>query len=229
MKKKLTLYHGSRDMITQPQFGLGREHNDFGRGFYCTESPDLAKEWACTPAHNGFANKYLLDTSGLMILNLNTPEFTILHWMALLVNHRVFRIRNPIAGRAKKYLTTNYLINVSAYDAIIGYRADDSYYDFADAFLNNAITVEQLALAMRLGKLGEQFVLKSLTAFDRIRFDSAEVAENEIYYPKRKMRDETAALSYRKITENDADGLYMIDILRNGVKSDDPRIPRNIP
>lgn len=228
MHRILTLYHGSKDMITEPQYGLGREHNDFGRGFYCTESPDLAKEWACTSARSGFANRYSFDTSGLAFLNLNTSDYTILHWMTLLINNRVFRIRNPIAGRAKKYLTAHFFIDLTAYDVITGYRADDSYYDFADAFLNNAITVEQLAKAMRLGKLGEQFVLKSARAFERIRFDSVEAAESEIYYPKRKMRDESAALSYRKITENDADGLYMIDILRNEVKRDDPRIPRNL-
>ena len=57
----------------------------------------------------------------------------------------MFRIRNPIAGKAKKYLSAHFFIDLSAYDVIIGYRADDSYYDFADAFLNNAITVEQLA------------------------------------------------------------------------------------
>ena len=229
MKKICTLYHGSKDIITEPRYGLGREHNDFGQGFYCTENAELAKEWACTSMRSGFANRYTFDTSDLVFLNLNASGYTVLHWMTLLINHRVFRIRNPIAGKAKKYLSAHFFIDLNAYDVIIGYRADDSYYDFADAFLNNAITVEQLARAMCLGKLGEQVVLKSARAFERIRFDSAETAESEVYYPKRKMRDESAALSYQKITEHDADGLYMIDILRNEVKEDDPRIPGTVP
>lgn len=229
MKKICTLYHGSKDMITEPRYGMGREHNDFGQGFYCTGNAELAKEWACTSMRSGFANRYTFDTSDLVFLNLNASGYTILHWMTLLINHRVFRIRNPIAGKAKKYLSAHFFIDLSAYDVIIGYRADDSYYDFADAFLNNAITVEQLARAMCLGKPGEQVVLKSARAFERIRFVSAETAESEVYYPKRKMRDESAALSYQKITEHDADGLYMIDILRNEVKEDDPRIPGTVP
>lgn len=60
---------------------------------------------------------------------------------------------------------------------ITGYRADDSYYDYAESFLNNGITVQQLAKAMQLGKLGEQIVLKSKLAFSRIAYEGFDVAE----------------------------------------------------
>lgn len=60
-----------------------------------------------------------------------------------------------MAGRAKRYLIENFSVNVNAFDLLIGYRADDSYFDYAELFLNNGISVEQLARAMRLGKLGE--------------------------------------------------------------------------
>ena len=33
-----TLYHGSKDIIKTPKFGFGRQNNDYGLGFYCTES-----------------------------------------------------------------------------------------------------------------------------------------------------------------------------------------------
>ena len=32
------LYHGSEYLIENPQFGKGSLHNDYGRGFYCTEN-----------------------------------------------------------------------------------------------------------------------------------------------------------------------------------------------
>lgn len=44
--KIITLYHGSEQVVGNPAFGSGSEHNDFGRGFYCTADKDLAKEWA---------------------------------------------------------------------------------------------------------------------------------------------------------------------------------------
>ena len=177
---------------------------------------------------DGFSNRYTLDTEYLNILNLNSPDYTILNWIAVLVDHRLFSIKNPVAAKAKRYLTDNFGINVNAYDLITGYRADDSYFDYAETFLNNGITVEQLARAMRLGKLGEQIVLKSKYAFSKIRFEGYEVAEKETYYVLRKSRDDEANKTYYEILEENNDGLYIQDIIRGGITNDDPRIPRNI-
>lgn len=224
----ITIYHGSEHIIEHPVFGEGKAHNDFGLGFYCTESEELAKEWGCSSLRDGYANRYTLNTANMRILRLNSPDYTILNWIAVLVNHRLFRIKNPIAGRAKKYLTENFYVNVNAYDLIYGYRADDSYFDFADAFLNNAITVEQLARAMKLGKLGEQVVLKSQFAFNEIHFEGFSIAEKEQYYIQRKARNDEAEASFHLMTDEVRDGLFMLDILREQVKNDDERIPRNL-
>ena len=161
MNKLLTIYHGSPQIVETPTFGEGRKNNDFGMGFYCAESNDLAKEWAVSSLRDGFSNRYTLDTEFMNILKLNSPDYTILNWMAVLVAHRLFSIKTPVARRAKSYLMDHFGVNVNAYDLITGYRANDSYFDYAEAFLNNAITVEQLSHAMRLGKLGEQIVIKS--------------------------------------------------------------------
>ena len=133
-----------------------------------------------------------------------------------------------IARRARQYLIEHFGINVNAYDLITGYRADDSYFDFAEAFLNNAITVEQLSRAMRLGKLGEQIVLKSQFAFSKIKFEGFENADKNTYYVLRKARDDDANRMYLKILEEETDGLYIQDIMRGGISNDDPRIPRNL-
>ena len=218
------IYHGSSEIVRIPKFGAGRKNNDYGRGFYCTEEAELAKEWACSSLHDGFANHYVLDMTDLRVLNLNAEEYNILNWMAVLVENTLFRIDTPVAGRAKKYLRENFYVNVDAYDIVRGYRADDAYFDFADAFLNNAITVEQLSAAMHLGNLGEQIVLKSQLAFDSIRFEDFEAADSSLYYSKRKARNSKAETEFLKISEESSDGLYMIDIIRNEVKSDDARL-----
>ena len=229
MDKLITIYHGSEQVVEVPTFGLGRKNNDFGLGFYCTESEDLAKEWAVSSLRNGFANRYTLDTENLNVLNLNCPDYTILNWIAVLVEHRLFSIKTPVARRAKRYLIDNFGVNVNAYDLITGYRADDSYFDYAESFLNNGISVEQLARAMRLGKLGEQIVLKSKFAFDRIRYEGFDIAEKEKYYVLRKSRDDEANQLYLEMLEEEDDGLYIQDIMRGGIRNDDPRIPRNLP
>ena len=184
--------------------------------------------WAVSSLQDGFANRYTLDTEYLRILRLNGPDYTILNWMAVLVTHRLFSLKNPIARRAKAYLIDNFGINVNAYDLIIGYRADDSYFDFAESFLNNAISVEQLARAMRLGKLGEQIVLKSRFAFSKIRYEGFEAAEKDIYFIQRQARDGAANRTWLNILEEESDGLFIQDIIRGGITNDDPRIPRNL-
>lgn len=228
MNKIITLFHGSEKVIEAPSFGEGKRNNDFGLGFYCTETENLAKEWAVSSLRDGFCNRYTLDTEYMKILNLNSPDYTILNWIAVLVEHRLFSIRTPIAIRAKKYLIDNFGINVNAFDIVTGYRADDSYFDYAESFLNNAISVEQLAAAMKLGKLGEQIVLKSQFAFSRIRFEGFDVAEKEEFYVLRKARDDEANRLYLELLEEESDGLYIQDIIRGGITNDDSRIPRNI-
>lgn len=228
MNKIITLFHGSEKVIEAPSFGEGKRNNDFGLGFYCTETENLAKEWAVSSLRDGFCNRYTLDTEYMKILNLNNPDYTILNWIAVLVEHRLFSIRTPIARRAKKYLIDNFGINVNAFDIVTGYRADDSYFDYAESFLNNAISVEQLAAAMKLGKLGEQIVLKSQFAFSRIRFEGFDVAEKEEFYVLRKARDDEAHRLYLELLEEESDGLYIQDIIRGGITNDDSRIPRNI-
>ena len=228
MDKLITIYHGSKQIVEEPVFGEGKKNNDFGLGFYCTESDELAKEWAVSSLNDGFSNKYTLDTEYLNILNLNSPEYTILNWIALLIEHRLFAIKTPVARRAKQYLIDNFSINVNAYDLITGYRADDSYFDYAEAFINNGITVEQLARAMKLGKLGEQIVLKSKFAFSKINFEDFDVAQKDTYYVLRKSRDDDANKMFLEMLEEESDGLYIQDIIRGGITNDDPRIPRNI-
>ncbi len=228
MNKLITIYHGSEKIVEKPAFGEGKKNNDFGLGFYCTSSEDLAKEWAVSSLRDGFANRYTLDTEYLKILNLNSPEYTILNWIAVLVEHRLFSIKTPVAGRAKRYLIDNFSVNVNAYDLITGYRADDSYFDYAESFLNNGITVQQLAKAMKLGKLGEQIVIKSQFAFSNLKYEGFEVAERDQYYVLRKSRDDEANKLYMEMLEEESDGLYIQDIIRGGIKNDDSRIPRNI-
>lgn len=227
MDNLLTLYHGSKNIIERPMFGVGKKNNDFGLAFYCTESIEMAKEWAVSSLRDGFSNQYTIDTEYLKILNLNSPDYTVMNWIAVLLEHRLFSINTPVAHRAKNYILDNFSINVNAYDIITGYRADDSYFDYADAFVNNGISVEHLAKAMKLGKLGEQIAIKSQYAFSKLKYEGFEIAPKDTYYVIRKSRDEKASREFQKILEEDDDGLYIRDIIKGGITNEDPRIPRN--
>ena len=74
----MKLYHGSKIIIKKPQFGLGKATNDYGRGFYCTEHLELAKEWACPRKEDGFANEYEINLKGMKVLDLNGPGMGVM-------------------------------------------------------------------------------------------------------------------------------------------------------
>lgn len=221
-----TIYHGSSKIIEKPLFGVGKAYNDYGLGFYCTENIDMAKEWGVSKNLNGYANAYKIETDGLSILDLNSSDFTILHWLSVLVENRSFDTSSAIAQEAKDYLLKNFSVSYKDFDVITGYRADDSYFSFAQDFLNGTISVRQLGNAMKLGKLGTQFVLKSQKAFDSIEFLNYEVAEISEWLLKKESRDKEARRQYFDVEKNKRQrgDLYIVQILDEEIKADDSRL-----
>lgn len=224
MKRKI--YHGSSQIIEKPEFGYGKPYNDYGLGFYCTEQIDMAREWGVSKEKDGIANCYEIDCSALEILNLNDEKYCILHWLSILLENREFEVSSALAAEAKEYILKNFKIEYEEYDAIVGYRADDSYFSFAQDFINGAISYQQLNRAMYLGKLGQQFVLKSKKAFQQIEFTGYELATSEDWYRKKMLRDRTARREYFDVERNKRQkgDLYMIQIMDEEMKSDDLRL-----
>lgn len=227
MSKEKIIYHGSHNIVETPTFGVGSPNNDYGLGFYCTEYIDLAKEWACDQLSGGYANKYSIDMAGLKVLNLNAKEYSIIHWVSVLLKNRKVTLNTDIEREGMYYILDNFPVDTESSDVIIGYRANDSYFSYARDFLSNAITVKRLTQVMRLGNLGNQIVIKSKLAFSRLKFLGYETAPQEIHYPLRKKRDELARSAYlsdRKGSILSSDSLLLVDIIRGGIKPHDPRL-----
>lgn len=220
------LYHGSCNIIEKPVFGKGKRYNDYGLGFYCTDSLEMAKEWGVSRDKNGYANCYELDCEGLRILDLNAPQYCILHWLAVLLENREFDVPSALALEAKEYILKHFSVDYKDYDAIIGYRADDSYFSFAQDFINGTISYRQLNNAMHLGKLGQQFVLKSKKAFDRIQFVGFEVAEHEKWFARQQSRDQKARRQYFDVErfKRQRGDLYIMQIMDEEMKPNDSRL-----
>ena len=220
------IYHGSKDIIEKPKFGYGKAYNDYGLGFYCTDSIEMAKEWGASPTHDGYANIYDIETNGLTVLDLNSNEYCILHWLAVLLKNREFDIPSGLAYDAREYILANFLIDYSGTDIMIGYRADDSYFSFAQDFINGTISYRQLNNAMHLGKLGQQIVLKSKEAFDRIQYVGNEIAFSSEWYAKKERRDKAALREYFDTERNrrQRGDLYITAIMDEEMKPNDPRL-----
>ena len=188
------IYHGSDFIIEKPDYSRGNIHNDYGLGFYCCSNKELAKEWAARRNGHGYVNRYQIRDDRLKILDLTkSPYNHILNWIALLMHNR--ELSNDLRDtcpRELKYLEEKYLIDINEYDVVIGYRADDSYFRFPEAFVRSEITLESLEAIFKAGELGKQYVLVSQRAFNLVRFlDYQEVFEDSKadYYQRKNKAD----------------------------------------
>lgn len=224
MNDSLLLYHGSYEIVEHPRFGKGKSDNDYGRGFYCTHDKDMAKEWACSRGQDGFCNCYSLDMTGLRILDFE--DVPALSWFAVLIANRQLTHVNDLSRENMKYILDNFMIDIEGYDIIRGWRADDRYFSAIRRFLNNTMGLRSFEKAMRLGKLGEQIVLKSERAFGRILFTDSEEAVSKLYYPRYINRMTEVDAQLRIIVEamSIKDDILASDIVRQEMKRDDPRL-----
>ena len=223
---KINIYHGSHNLIEKPRFGYGKKNNDYGLGFYCTENIDMAKEWAVDSDIDGIANSYSLDMDGLTLLDLNSDDYCILEWLVILLKNRRFDIQSDFGKEAIDYLYKFFSVDYTVYDLIKGYRADDSYFSFAQDFLNNTISINTLKRAMMLGRMGEQIVLKSSNAFDHLEFQESSLAESKIWFPQKEKRDKKARNDYYELRQMPwkKGEIYMMQILDMEIKKDDARL-----
>lgn len=230
-KQQITLFHGSPKVVERPIFGFGTDKNDFGRGFYCTEQENLAKEWAVPSDKDiGYCNEYRLDMSELKVLDLHDPQYNLLNWAALLFKYRDFPTHSFEAKANVEYLEENFGVALEGYDVIIGPRADDSYFAWAKEFVADIISMEQLERAMRYGNLGDQVVLISQRAFEQIEFVRAIEAEPH-YFHLRTERNAKAETRYVREKMEKPRGKYDLtasDIREGGFKNEDFCVPRDL-
>ena len=194
----MKIYHGSPFEIPQPLLSRGKPHNDYGRGFYCTEDIEMAREWACKGKEPpGFANAYDLSMEGLSVLDLSSSKYTILNWMAVLLANRTFDLDTDIAIEVRDYLVENFMPPIAEADVVKGYRADDSYFNYADSFVNNALSLRRLDEALHLGQLGMQVALRTERAFDNLSYLGADTVAWDVYHPRYASRDADARSQWR--------------------------------
>ena len=95
--------------------------------------------------------------------------------------------------------------------------------------MSNGLPLRSLNKALRLSKLGEQTVVISQKGFERLKFADAYPVDKCIYYPKFLDRDTRARDTYRKEIKKSKsyrDDIFVLDILREEMSNDDPRIQR---
>lgn len=174
----LTLYHESDHILPNPTYGFGKADNDYGSGFYTTADKDKAADWAVASGGVGaYVNIYQIDTTGLNVVNLD--ESGTLAWIAEIVYNR--GARGEAAMILAKRLSDLYKVDLSDADIVIGYRADDSYSDIVDAFLQNQLNIDEVNRLFHKGELGLQYFIKSEKAFERLEYKGNEIINTKDY------------------------------------------------
>lgn len=178
----MKLFYGADKEIKEPIFGEGNPNNDYGLGFYMTPNKEAARLWA-SRFQNGKINTYELDFKNLKVLKLNhNTEEDILKWITILVKHRFDSLERNRYRDTINWLISKFDVDLSQYDVVIGYRADDSYFSYSIGFISGDISLETLKEAMLLGKLGLQYVAISPLAFSLIKYEDCESTQNNNQY-----------------------------------------------
>lgn len=133
---------------------------------------------------------------------MNLTELDSIHWIAELVYNRKLNIQDKeVVQDNIKILLEKYKLDTSEHDVIIGYRANDSYFAYAEAFVSGTIYKDTLEKALRTGELGIQIFIKSAKAFQNLKKTAVEEVPEKYrgYFVK---RDKNARDTYRVLSSN---------------------------
>ena len=196
----MKLYHGSPEESFRPQFGLGNDEHDYGRGFYTTPYVELGREWAVghQEGKDGWLHVYDVDLTGLKVFDF--VEVGVLAWLAELMKHRAAD-DSPAYMKDSARFIAKYGVDLSDYDVVRGWRADASYFFIAQQFVRNQLDVTALDAMLRLGDLGVQYFFRSRRSFDALQEidGEKEPVRGSVYRMKYDERDRLARAHMREI------------------------------
>lgn len=116
--RELEIYHGSREIVRNPEIRIERYTKDFSWGFYCTQDYGQASRWASKYRTAGIVNvyKYVENPS----LNIKVFREMSEEWLDFIANCR--------SGMMHEY------------DIVEGPMADDTIWNFANDYLSGNIS-----------------------------------------------------------------------------------------
>ena len=119
----MRLYHGSQNEVVMPRYGLGQDQHDFGRGFYLTDTEELAKEWAVykPKSADGWVHAFDFDLEGLRVLDYRNGNVFAL--IAELMRHRDADESAAYRRRVPLFIEKYCVKEADDYDVVIGWRA----------------------------------------------------------------------------------------------------------
>lgn len=141
------IYHDSYMKIEYPEIRKHRFTKDFSWGFYCTKIKAQAEKWA-SKFNTSIVNVYEVKNMN----NLNIKEFKDYsdEWLDFVVS-----CRNG---------------NVHDYDVVIGPMADDTIYDYIEAYSHGQMNKQKFFDLMKFKYPTHQISFHTIKALDCINY-----------------------------------------------------------
>ena len=141
------IYHRSYMEIEFPEIRKHRFTKDFSWGFYCTKLKEQAEKWA-DKFNTSIVNVY--EVKDINSLNIKAFEDYTDEWLEFVVKCR--------SG------------NTHEYDVVIGPMADDTIYDYIEAYTQGQMNKQKFFELMKFKYPTHQISFHTIKALDCINF-----------------------------------------------------------
>lgn len=150
------IFHGSRQIVADPEIRIARYNKDFYFGFYCTEFYEQAKRWAIRITGQGFVNRYEYTPNAQ--LSVKTFPAMSEEWLDFIVACRL--------GRAHSF------------DIVEGPMANDTIFNYVQNFVDGKISREAFWALAKFKRPTHQVSFHTARALQTLRFVSADEVTN---------------------------------------------------
>lgn len=152
METKL-LFHGSRQIVAEPEIRIAKFHKDFYDGFYCTTIKHQAERWATRYGLDGYISIFeYIENPDLRMLKFDdmTEE-----WLDFIAACRM--------GKPHEY------------DIVEGPMANDTIFNYVQSFVDGKISRAAFWELAKFKKPTHQISFHTIAALQTLRFVGEEL------------------------------------------------------
>lgn len=153
--KKIMIYHGSSQIVTEPEIRIAKYYKDFYYGFYCTILRNQAERWATRFGDAGYISTYeYTENPDLKMLYFETMTE---EWLDFIVSCRT---GNP-----------------HTYDIVEGPMANDTIFNYVQGFVDGKISRNAFWELAKFKRPTHQISFHTIAALQTIHF----IGEEKVY------------------------------------------------
>lgn len=155
MEKRI-IYHGSQQIVKQPEIRATKYSKDFATGFYCTLLKEQAVRWATRYPVTGYVNEFFYEENTALKIK-SFPEMTE-EWLDFIAD-----CRNG---------------GEHDFDIVEGPMANDTIFNYVQDFVDGKISREAFWELAKFKKPTHQICFHTEKALNTLTFKGYEIHEN---------------------------------------------------